>query len=55
MARRLGRFENGGLLYQKLGLRYYAPGLDGPFFGFGVRLHKFVQSDYMEFTVGKHF
>ena len=55
VARRLGRFENGGLLYQKLGLRYYAPGLDGAFVGFGVRLHKFVQSDYMEFTVGKHF
>ena len=55
IARRLGRFEDGGLLYQKLGLRYYMPGLDGAFLGFGVRLHKFVQSDYMEITLGKHF
>lgn len=55
IARHLGRFEDGGLLYQKLGLRYYMPGLDGAFLGFGVRLHKFVQSDYMEITLGKHF
>lgn len=55
LARRTGRFENGGGLYQKLGLRYYAPRLDGAFVGFSVRLHKFVQSDYMEITLGKHF
>ena len=55
IARHMGRFEDGGLLYQKLGLRYYMPGLDGAFVGFGVRLHKFAQSDYMEFTLGKHF
>jgi hypothetical protein len=55
IARRLGRFQDGGGLYQKLGLRYYMPGLDGAFLGFGVRLHKFVQSDYMEITLGKHF
>lgn len=55
LARRVGRYEGGSPLYQKLGLRYYAPGLDGAFVGFGVRLHKFVQSDYMEITVGKHF
>ena len=55
IARHMGRFEDGGLLYQKLGLRYYMPGLDGAFLGFGVRLHKFAQSDYMEFTIGKHF
>ena len=54
-ARHMGIFEDGGLLYQKLGLRYYTPGLDGAFFGFGVRLHNWVQSDYMEFSVGKHF
>ena len=29
--------------------------LNGAFLGFGVRLHKFVQSDYMEITLGKHF
>ena len=55
LARRVGRYEDGGPLYQKLGLRYYAPGLDGAFVGFGVRLHRFVQSDYMEITFGKHF
>ncbi|NLZ19852.1 MAG: hypothetical protein GXY24_06275 [Bacteroidales bacterium] len=27
----------------------------GAFVGFSVRLNRFVQSDYMEFTVGKHF
>ena len=55
IARRLGRFQDGGGLYQKLGLRYYMPALDGAFLSFGVRLHKWVQSDYMEFGFGKHF
>jgi len=55
LGRHMGREADAGPLYQKLGLRYYTPHLDGAFVGFSVRLNRFVQSDYMEFTVGKHF
>lgn len=55
LGRHMGREADSGPLYQKLGLRYYAPQLDGAFVGFSVRLNRFVQSDYMEFTLGKHF
>ena len=50
--RAFGEHEDHGLLYQKVGLRYYPPALKRMFAGVAIRAHHFGTADYIEFSFG---
>lgn len=50
--KRLGIEEDLGWSYQRIGFRYYFPGLANTFIGFDMRAHRFDTSDCLEWSIG---